>query len=243
VSTTLYLTVPCEVVGKKDAPRPIYMGKRGYLCPFCGAPYAGYLPCSKHMGMFSYNGNTTCKVLQAGEGRFIKPPCSFCVPEKVFPNFSALAGHVQRKHMKEAKLITLAAKRNITEEEKDEMGKSIADVKKERGIGGPPMLKGSDVPKNVTKFKIKIGDLREAPAVFKSPFIIDLADAVYGKEAFAVNITNLRALAEMAGLDPETADCDAIAKKMKGKTVQVYISMTNNPQSKKMVRSLFFSTT
>lgn len=238
--STLFLTVPCEVTGKKDGPRPIYMGKRGYLCPFCGAPYAGYLPCSKHMGMFSYNGNTTCKVLQAGEGRFIEPPCPYCTG-KVFKSFSALAGHVQRKHMKEAKQLTLAAKRNITEEEKDEMGKSIAEVKAERGIGGPPMLKGSDVPKNITKFKIKIGALREAPLNFKSPFIIDLAEAVYGKEAFAVNITNLRALAEMAGLDPETADCDTVGKKMKGKTVQVYISMTNNPQTKKMVRSLFFS--
>lgn len=105
------LTVPCEVTGsEKDAPRPIYMGKGGYLCPFCGANYRGYLPCSKHMGMFSYNGNTTCRVLLAGEGRFIKPPCMFCVPEKTFYSFKVLAQHVQEKHQEEARIIVLAAK-------------------------------------------------------------------------------------------------------------------------------------
>ncbi len=122
------------------------------------------------------------------------------------------------------------------------MGKTIADVKTERGIGGPPMLRGQDVPRSVNKVKIKVKELREAPANFKSPFIIDLAEPVHERESFAVNITNLRALASLVGLDPETADVEVLAGKVKGKSFDLYVSMTNNPSSKKMVRSLFFET-
>ncbi len=121
------------------------------------------------------------------------------------------------------------------------MGKSIADMKAERGIGGPPMLRGQDIPRSVTKLKIKVKELREAPANFKSPAIIDLAEPVHEREAFAVNITNLRALAELAGLDPEAADFDILAGKVRGKSFNLHVTMTNNPQTKKMVRSLFFA--
>lgn len=120
------------------------------------------------------------------------------------------------------------------------MGKSIADVKDERGIGGPPMLRGQDVPKTVSQIKIKVKEMREAPDAFKSPFILDLVEPVYGREAFAVNITNLRALAELSGQEAETADVDKIIKWATGKTLTLHLSMTNNPQTKKMVRSLFF---
>jgi hypothetical protein len=107
----LFLTIPCEVSNNKLSPRPIYMGERGYLCPFCGMPYRGYLPCAKHMGMFSYNGNTTCIVMLEGKAIFNNPPCMFCIPTKTFPNFKVLAEHVQRKHLKEAQIIKHAAKR------------------------------------------------------------------------------------------------------------------------------------
>ena len=121
------------------------------------------------------------------------------------------------------------------------MGKSIADMKQERGIGGPPMLRGQDVPKSATSVKIKVQELREAPQNFKSMAIIDLAEPVHGREAFAVNITNMRALAELAGLDPEQADFDVLAKKVQGKTYTLHVTVVNNPNTKKMVRSLFFS--
>lgn len=170
-----------------------------------------------------------------------KIPCALCEPGgPTFQSFAGLRSHVELKHCDVVETVVqfFAAKR-IQEEE--EMGKSIADVKSERGIGGPPMLRGQDIPKSVNKVKIKIKELREAPSSFKSPFIIDLAEPVHEREAFAVNITNLRALAELVGLDPETADVDVLANKVKGKSFDLYVSMTNNPSSNKMVRSLFFS--
>lgn len=121
------------------------------------------------------------------------------------------------------------------------MGQTIADVKAQRGIGGPPMLRGQDIPKTLSQIKIKVKEMRAAPDSFKSPFIIDLVDPVHGREAFAVNITNLRALAELSGQDPETADVDKVCKWVAGKTLTLHASMTNNPSTKKMVRSLFFS--
>lgn len=122
------------------------------------------------------------------------------------------------------------------------MGRSIADIKGEKGVGGPPMLRGQDVPRSLSQIKIKVREMREAPKTFNSLFILDLAEPVHEREAFAVNITNLRALAEMAGQDPETGDTDKIIKWVTGKTLTLYVSMTNNPKTKKMVRSLFFST-
>ena len=122
------------------------------------------------------------------------------------------------------------------------MGKSIAEMNKQRGGGGPPMLHGSDLPRSVTSVKIKVQELREAPANFNSLAIIDFAEPVHECEAFAINITNLRALCELHGLDPEDTDFDVLANKVKGKTLTLYVTMTNNPKEKKMVRSLFFST-
>jgi hypothetical protein len=116
------------------------------------------------------------------------------------------------------------------------MGK-LRDMK--RG-GGPPMLHGEDVPRSVNKFKIKIKELREAPDQFNSPAIIDLAEPVYDREAWAVNITNLRALAQLSKLDPDETDFETLAEKVRGKTFDLYVSMVNNPQTRKMVRSLFF---
>jgi hypothetical protein len=116
------------------------------------------------------------------------------------------------------------------------MGK-LRDMK--RG-GGPPMLHGEDVPRSVNKLKIKVKEIREAPEQFKSPAIIDFAEPVYERESWAVNITNLRALAELSGMDPDEADFETLANKVRGKTFDLYVSMTNNPQTRKMVRSLFF---
>lgn len=120
------------------------------------------------------------------------------------------------------------------------MGKSIAEIKAERGIGGPPMLRGQDVPTGKQSFKIKVRELRESPKNFKAPFIIDLDGEVFGRAAFAVNMTNLRALAELESLDPDTADVEVLAKKVKGKSYTLHVAMVNNPSSQKIVRSLFF---
>ena len=117
---------------------------------------------------------------------------------------------------------------------------TISDMKKERGVGGPPMLHGSDVPKSISNFKVKCVELREAPRNFNSMAIMDIEE-VYGCAAIAINITNLKALARLAKLDEESADFDEIAKFVKGKTLQVYTIVTNNPKTKKQVRSLAFS--
>lgn len=121
------------------------------------------------------------------------------------------------------------------------MGRTVADVKKEKGVGGPPMLHGSDVPQRISQFKIKVQEMREAPKTFNSLFILDLSEPVYGAEAFAINITNLRALAVMAGQDAETGDTEKIAKWAAGKSITLHVALTNNPKTKKMVRSLFFN--
>lgn len=104
------------------------------------------------------------------------------------------------------------------------------------------MLHGSDLAKSVREVKIKIKELREAPKNFNSPAIIDFADEVNGKTAFAVNITNLRALAELAGFDkPDEVDFEKLRDKVNGKIFTLYKTMTNDPKKNKMVYSLFFA--
>jgi hypothetical protein len=234
------LTVPCEQAkeSERKAPRPIYLW-HGYICPFCGGFYFRYKPCSHHMGM-TMNIPCACKEASAWHKMSINQGLECCFCNKKFHTFEGLGTHVKVEHKDVGKEVVKFFADKANNQEEVEMGKSIADIKKERGIGGPPMLRGQDMPKSVTSIKIKVKELRESPANFKSPFIIDLETPVHDREAFAVNITNLRALATLVGLDPETADVDVLAGKVKGKTFTLYVSMTNNPSSKKMVRSLFF---
>jgi len=66
------------------------------------------------------------------------------------------------------------------------MGETIGEIKRKRGIGGPPMLHGSDLPASVSRVTVLIRELREAPSNFNSPAIVDLEEEVYGKMALAV---------------------------------------------------------
>ena len=121
------------------------------------------------------------------------------------------------------------------------MGKTIAEIKAERGIGGPPMLHGSDVPAKQNHFKVICKELREAPKNFNSPAIMDFEKEVFGKTCMAINMTNIRALASIAGFeDADNADFDKIAAKLKGKTIDVSVALVNNPKINKMTRSIFF---
>jgi hypothetical protein len=120
------------------------------------------------------------------------------------------------------------------------MGKSIGDMRTERGGASTKMLHGSDLNKTESSVKIKVKELREAPRNFNSPAIIDLAEPIHEREAFAVNITNLRALAQLVGFKDDDAEFSAIAEKVKGKTFTLYRSMVNNPKTNKMTHSLFF---
>lgn len=167
--------------------------------------------------------------------------CAYCGKDCF--GFAGLGVHVLARHPAEVAaakslLISLAAKRT---QERKRMGRTIADIKGEKGVGGPPMLHGSDVPKTLSQIKITVKEMREAPKTFNSLFILDLAKPVYDTEAFAVNITNLRALAVMAGQDPDTGDTERISKWVEGKTLTLHVALTNNPKTKKMVRSLFFN--
>lgn len=104
------------------------------------------------------------------------------------------------------------------------------------------MLHGSELNKSEQSVKIKVKELREAPKNFNSPAIIDLAEPVHEKVAFAVNITNLRALAELAGFeDPDKVEFEKLAERVRGKSFTLYKSMVNNPKTNKMTFSLFFS--
>lgn len=124
------------------------------------------------------------------------------------------------------------------------MGKSIADIKKERGIGGPPLLHGSDVPRKFNSVKVTCSQLRESPKNFGSPMIMEFAKPVYNCEAMAINMTNLRALAVLSGAKkPDEADIDKLSAWCKGKQFIFHIAMVNNPQANTMTRSLFLDET
>ena len=123
------------------------------------------------------------------------------------------------------------------------MGESIADIKKRKGIGGPPMLHGSDLPTKVNSVTIICRGLRQAPAQFKSPAIMDFQKDIYEKSCMAINLTNLRILASLAGFDEDetdSADFDIIAKKCEGKKFSLVKTLVMNPQLNKMTPSLFF---
>ena len=151
--------------------------------------------------------------------------CAFC--PAIFSTFKELGDHTRETH------------KHLVEKEDVNMGKTIGDVKRERGVGGPPLLHGSDVPESATSVKVKVKDLREAPQNFKSAAILDFESPIFETEAWAVNITNLMSLAAKLGFDPpEEADFDAVAKKARGQTLTLQVVMVNNPSTGKLVRSL-----
>ena len=115
---------------------------------------------------------------------------------------------------------------------------SIRDIMKDKGVEGPPLLHGSDLPNKVTSVKIVVEDIRPGPDNFNSIAIIDLAKEVHGCKAWAVNKTNMKALLEKADLD-EDCEIEELAAKLKGKTIKLSTARVNNPQTKKMVLSLF----
>lgn len=92
-----------------------------------------------------------------------------------------------------------------------------------------PLLNGSDLPKKITKIKIKVADVRLAPENFSAALIIDLHEEVFAKGAWAVNKTNAKALGELLGDNTD---------KWKGRELTLYKVYVNNPQTKKMVPSL-----
>ena len=122
------------------------------------------------------------------------------------------------------------------------MSKTFGEVRKEKGISGPPLLKGSDVPEKVKSIKVTVKELRDPGKDFKSPAILDFTKPVYEKEAIALNITNLRALARVCGYDDDDFDglnFEELSGKAAGRTIAFDVVAVNNPQTKRMGRGLF----
>jgi hypothetical protein len=119
-------------------------------------------------------------------------------------------------------------KRQIMEELK--MG--MKDMLDKRGGNGAALLSGSDIPPRIKSLKITVAEIREAPEGFTAPAIIDLKTEVYGKTAWAVNKTNMKALIKHFGDDE---------KKMRGKTIKLDVISVRNPSSGDIVPSLAVS--
>lgn len=115
---------------------------------------------------------------------------------------------------------------------------SIRDTFKAKGVEGPPLLHGSDVPAKINTVTVVCKELRAAPDNFNSIAIMDFAKPVYECEAWAVNKTNVRALLEKFRMT-EDAEIEELSAKIAGKKITLNVVTVNNPQTKKMTRSLF----
>jgi hypothetical protein len=94
---------------------------------------------------------------------------------------------------------------------------------------GKALLAGRDVPVGTKKITITVSAIRESPASFSAPGIIDFKTPIYGKSAWAVNKTNMKSLIEQYGED-ET--------ELVGKKLQLEVVPRQNPQTGEEVRSL-----
>lgn len=104
-----------------------------------------------------------------------------------------------------------------------------------RGGGqAAPLLNGSDVPVGTNSITITVAGIRESPEGFTAPAIIDLKKPVYGKSAWAVNKTNMKAIIKRFGDD---------ATKLVGQKIRLEVVQVLNPQSGEIVRSLAVSPT
>lgn len=94
------------------------------------------------------------------------------------------------------------------------------------------LLNGSDVPAGTKSIAIEAAGVRESPEGFSTPAIIDLKKPIYGKSAWAVNKTNLKALIKLFGEDEQ---------KLVGKKIKLEIISVRNPQTGDIVPSLAVS--
>ncbi|HTT23669.1 MAG TPA: hypothetical protein VMG82_32375 [Candidatus Sulfotelmatobacter sp.] len=88
------------------------------------------------------------------------------------------------------------------------------------------LLNGSDVPAGTKSITIVVAAVRESPEGFGSPAIADLKTPLYGKSAWAVNKTNLKALIKLFGEDEQ---------RLVGKKVKLEIISIRNPQTGEIV--------
>lgn len=103
--------------------------------------------------------------------------------------------------------------------------------KRSNGKAGS-LLNGSDIPAGTRSITIIVAAIRESPDGFGAPAIIDLRAPIYGKSAWAVNKTNLRALIQLVGEDEQ---------KLVGKKIKLEVISVRNPQTGEIVPSLAVS--
>jgi hypothetical protein len=94
------------------------------------------------------------------------------------------------------------------------------------------LLNGSDVPAGTKSITIVVAGIRESPEGFGAPAIIDFKTPIFGKSAWAVNKTNLRALIKLVGEDEQ---------KLIGKKIKLEIISVHNPQTGEIVPGLAVS--
>ena len=91
------------------------------------------------------------------------------------------------------------------------------------------LLNGSDIPAGTKSITIEVAAVRESPDGFSAPAIIDLKKPIHGKDAWAVNKTNLKTLIKLFGDDEQ---------KLVGKKIKLEIISVRNPQTGEIVPSL-----
>ncbi|HZR63959.1 MAG TPA: hypothetical protein VFA85_02370 [Terriglobales bacterium] len=94
------------------------------------------------------------------------------------------------------------------------------------------LLKGSDVPHGVKSITIEVAGVREPPEGFSAVLILELKKPIYGKSAWAVNKTNVKALVQLFGDDEH---------KLVGKKIKLEVISVRNPQTGEIVPSLAVS--
>jgi hypothetical protein len=163
----------------------------------------------------------------------VTPGCPHC--KRKFKTWSLAKMHV--KYCRKGSTPRKSLRERSQQGRKEDMS-SFKNAFKQKGVEGPPLLHGTDIPKGKNSVTIIVKELREAPDNFGSIAIIDLEKPVHGCEAWAVNKTNVKALLEKFGLD-EDAEFSTLAKLIKGKKITLAVVAVNNPQTRKMTRSLF----
>jgi hypothetical protein len=103
--------------------------------------------------------------------------------------------------------------------------------KRSNGKAGS-LLNGSDVPAGIKSITIVVAGIRESPEGFGSPAIIDLKTPMYGKSAWPVNKTNLKALIKLFAEDEQ---------ELVGKKIKLEVVSARNPQTQEIVPSLAVS--
>src|SRR6266700_4529668 len=99
---------------------------------------------------------------------------------------------------------------------------------KSTGEGGG-LINGSDFPAGTKTLTITVATIRKSPDGFGAPAIIDLKTPVYGKAAWPVNKTNLKALIKLFGEDESS---------FVGRKVKLEVISVRNPQSGDIVPGL-----